>query len=147
MPLPFRDLLCGPNGTPVEIYQAPLRRRMRKDHAAAPPIPGGMGPGARWRIAHTALLRQGRGIPRCCRYTSPRLPGTAAWNVASYVPGRARRDLAVLSGLSLACVLLRLCVSPVTVGIARPPRSCPTPVRTPPDRCQRWHAASPAEPR
>ena len=61
MPLPFRDLLFGPHGTTVEIHQAPLRRRMRKDYAAAAPIPGGMRPGARRRIAHTVLLRQGQG--------------------------------------------------------------------------------------
>ena len=66
MPLPFRDLLCGSHGTTVEIHQAPLRRRMRKDHAAATPIPGGMRPGAWRRIAHTELLRQGQGMQRCC---------------------------------------------------------------------------------
>ena len=58
MPLPFRDLLFGPHGTTVEIHQAPLWRRVRKDHTTTPPIPSGMRPGA-WRgIAHTQLLRQ-----------------------------------------------------------------------------------------
>ena len=34
---------------------------MRKDHAAPTPIPCGMRPGTRRRIAHTQLLRQGQG--------------------------------------------------------------------------------------
>ena len=34
---------------------------MRKDHAAAAPIAGGMRPVARRWIAHTMLLRQGQG--------------------------------------------------------------------------------------
>jgi hypothetical protein len=34
---------------------------MRKDHAAAAPIAGGVRPGARRRIAHAALLRQRQG--------------------------------------------------------------------------------------
>ena len=148
MPLGLGDLLFCAYHTPVEVRPAvrpasyaerPRGRRANRGldvarcpaphsphHAAAP------GPGAYRAAAGT--LRRGSRAEQPGRQRATR-------------PGRARRDLAVLSGLSLVCVLLRLCVSPVTVGIARPPRSCPTPVRTPPDRCQRRHAASPAEPR
>ena len=60
----FRDLLCCPHGTPVEIHQAPLRRRVREDHAATAPIPGGMRPGTRRRIAYTYRYARARGMPR-----------------------------------------------------------------------------------
>ena len=59
--LSFGDLLCSPHRAAVEVHEATVRRRMRKDHAPAAPIAGWVWPGARRRIAHPALLRQGQG--------------------------------------------------------------------------------------
>ena len=59
--LRFGDLLCGPYRPAIEVHEAAIWRRMRKDHTATPPIPCGMRPGARRCIAHTVLLRQGQG--------------------------------------------------------------------------------------
>ena len=59
--LGFGDLLCRPDRTAVEVHQAPVGRRMRKDHAAAAPVAGSVRPGARRRIAYAHLLRQGEG--------------------------------------------------------------------------------------
>ncbi len=61
MALGFGHLLCGTHRAAVEIHQAPVRRGMRKDHAAAAPVTGRMRPTARRRIAHAALLRQRQG--------------------------------------------------------------------------------------
>src|SRR5712691_5935182 len=61
MALCLGNLCCSPNCTAVKVDQTPLRRRMRKHHAATAPIAGGRRPGA-WRsIAHPALLRQRQG--------------------------------------------------------------------------------------
>ena len=61
MPLRPGDLLCSPDRAAVEVHQTTVRRGMRKDHAPAAPIAGWVWPGARRRIAHAALLRQGEG--------------------------------------------------------------------------------------
>ena len=59
--LRFGHLLFSPYRTPVEVHEATIWRRMWKDHTAPAPIPCGMRPGTRRRIAHTVLLRQGQG--------------------------------------------------------------------------------------
>src|SRR5262245_2838400 len=61
VPLRLGHLLCSADRTAIEVHQAPVRCGMRKDHAASAPVAGGMWPGARRRIAHTELLRQGQG--------------------------------------------------------------------------------------
>jgi hypothetical protein len=58
--LGFRDLLSRPHRTAVQVHQTAIRHGMRKDHAPAAPVAGGMRPGARHRIAHALLLRQGQ---------------------------------------------------------------------------------------
>src|SRR6266446_5388175 len=50
-----------PHRAAVQVHQLAVRCHMRKDHAAAAPIAGGVRPGARRRIAHAALLRQRQG--------------------------------------------------------------------------------------
>jgi hypothetical protein len=45
---------------PLKVHQATIRRRTRKDHAATTPVAGQVWPGARPRIAHAMLLRQGQ---------------------------------------------------------------------------------------
>jgi hypothetical protein len=52
------DLLSRAHCAAVQIYQAPLRRGVGKDHATAAPVAGCMRPGARSRRAHAALLRE-----------------------------------------------------------------------------------------
>ena len=51
-------LLRSANSTPIQVHEAPVRRGMGKDHAAAAPIAGCVRPAARRRIAHAQLLRQ-----------------------------------------------------------------------------------------
>jgi hypothetical protein len=57
----FGHLLGTPNSTAVEVHQVSIRHRMGEDHTAPPPIPCGMRPGTRRRIAHAQLLRQFEG--------------------------------------------------------------------------------------
>src|SRR5439155_19556493 len=61
MALRLGNLLGRPYCTAIEVHEATIERGMRKDHAATAPVAGRMRPGARRRIAHTALLRQGQG--------------------------------------------------------------------------------------
>ena len=61
VPLRLGHLLCSADRTPIEVHQAPLRRGVGKDHAAAAPVTGRMRPGAWRRIAHAGLLRQRQG--------------------------------------------------------------------------------------
>ena len=61
MSLRFRDLLGVADGTPVEVHQPPIRRRMRNDHAATAPVACCMRPGTRRRIAHAERLGQLQG--------------------------------------------------------------------------------------
>ena len=61
MPLRLGHLLFSPHRAAVKIHQSAIRRRMRKDHAAAAPVAGRVRPGARRRIAHAAPLCQGEG--------------------------------------------------------------------------------------
>jgi hypothetical protein len=54
--------LCSRADRPaVEVHKATLGRGMRNDHATTAPVAGFMRPGARRRIAHAELLRQGQG--------------------------------------------------------------------------------------
>ena len=56
MPLCLGNLLCSANSTPIEVDHASIRRHVREDHAAAAPLPDGMRPAPRRRIAHAELL-------------------------------------------------------------------------------------------
>ena len=86
---------------------------MRKDHAAAAPVAGGMRPGARRRIAHAELLRQGQGNAALLQVggaTAPRQGGlergellgevrppwsrrTRCWGICGALPGAAAGGL------------------------------------------------------
>src|SRR4029434_10164066 len=61
MPLRLGHLRFRTHGTAIEIHEAPVWRGVGKNHAAPAPVAGRMRPGARPRIAHATLLRQGQG--------------------------------------------------------------------------------------
>ena len=60
MPLRLGHLLLSLYRTAVEVHQATIRRGMQKDHAATTPVAGRVWLGARPRITHAMLLRQGQ---------------------------------------------------------------------------------------
>ena len=57
----FGDLLGGPDRAAIEVHEPPVRHGVGKDHTATAPIPCGMRPGTRRRIADAQLLRQLQG--------------------------------------------------------------------------------------
>jgi hypothetical protein len=56
MPLGLGHLRCSADRAAVEVHQAAVWRRMRKDHAAAAPVARCVRPGPRRRVAHPELL-------------------------------------------------------------------------------------------
>jgi len=61
MALRLGHLRCSADRPAIEVHQAPVRRGMRKNHAAPMPVAGWVRPRARRRIAHAELLRQRQG--------------------------------------------------------------------------------------
>ena len=90
MALRLGDLLCCVDRTPIQVHEVTVRRRMRKDHAATLPIAGGMRPGARRRIAHTMLLRQGQGNTALLQVRFAAAPGQGRME-GGWILGRADR--------------------------------------------------------
>ena len=88
--LRLRNLLCSAHRTPIQVHEATIWRRMRKDHAAAAPVAGWVRPGARRRGC-----RAGR--PGGQRAAAP--ADTAPW---AWVDRTARVICAVVTSTSHA---------------------------------------------
>jgi hypothetical protein len=91
--LGFGDLLCSADRAAVEVHQVLVRRRVRKDHAAAAPVARWVRPGARRRRAHAQLRRQRQGDAALAQ-----VRGAAAARQGGLEGGERRRQVATRGG-------------------------------------------------
>jgi hypothetical protein len=103
--LGFGDLRSRPHRAAVEVHEVTIGRGVGKDDAATAPVAGGVRPGARRRIAHAQLLRQGHCALPAMRLAPAAVPSAPKGRSQKTIPAKMALRALSAAPASMICSL------------------------------------------